>query len=90
MNEGLMIHPMHLHGMPHVVVAKDGYPLPRPTVRHAQHRARRALGRDRRAGQARDLGVPLPHPLPRRAPNGMFGMVTALIVDVSRCRLSAT
>ncbi len=30
MNEGLMIHPMHLHGMPQLVFAKDGYPLPQP------------------------------------------------------------
>ncbi|HLA41897.1 MAG TPA: multicopper oxidase domain-containing protein [Aggregatilineales bacterium] len=30
MNEGLMIHPMHLHGMPQLVIAKDGYPLPQP------------------------------------------------------------
>jgi uncharacterized cupredoxin-like copper-binding protein len=30
MNEGLQIHPMHLHGMPQKVVAKDGHLLPRP------------------------------------------------------------
>ena len=30
MNEGLMIHPMHLHGMPMTVIAKDGYLLPQP------------------------------------------------------------
>lgn len=30
MNEGLMIHPMHLHGMPKLVIAKDGYTLPMP------------------------------------------------------------
>src|SRR3546814_153135 len=30
MNEGLQIHPMHLHGVPQLVVAKDGYPLPQP------------------------------------------------------------
>ncbi len=27
MNEGLMMHPWHLHGMPMLVVARDGYPL---------------------------------------------------------------
>jgi hypothetical protein len=27
MNEGLQIHPMHLHGLPQLVVAKDGFPL---------------------------------------------------------------
>lgn len=30
MNEGLMIHPMHLHGIPQLVIAKDGYNLPMP------------------------------------------------------------
>jgi manganese oxidase len=30
MNEGLMIHPMHLHGVPQLVIAKDGYNLPAP------------------------------------------------------------
>lgn len=30
MNEGLMIHPMHLHGMPQLVFAKDGFQLPQP------------------------------------------------------------
>jgi plastocyanin len=27
MNEGLQIHPMHLHGLPQLVIAKDGFPL---------------------------------------------------------------
>jgi plastocyanin len=30
MNEGQQIHPMHLHGIPQLVIAKDGYPLPQP------------------------------------------------------------
>ncbi len=30
MNEGQQIHPMHLHGIPQLVTAKDGYPLPQP------------------------------------------------------------
>ena len=30
MNEGLMIHPMHLHGMAPLVIAKDGYLQPMP------------------------------------------------------------
>jgi FtsP/CotA-like multicopper oxidase with cupredoxin domain len=30
MNEGAMIHPMHLHGMPQKVVATDGWVLPVP------------------------------------------------------------
>lgn len=30
MNEGQIIHPMHLHGLTMTVVEKDGYPLPQP------------------------------------------------------------
>ncbi len=30
MNEGQQIHPMHLHGIPQLVIAKDGFPLPQP------------------------------------------------------------
>src|SRR6185503_17614741 len=30
MNEGMMIHPMHLHGMHMTVIAKDGWPVPAP------------------------------------------------------------
>jgi plastocyanin len=29
-NEGLQIHPMHLHGIPQLVIAKDGFPVPEP------------------------------------------------------------
>jgi FtsP/CotA-like multicopper oxidase with cupredoxin domain len=29
-NEGLTVHPMHLHGIPQLVIAKDGFPLPQP------------------------------------------------------------
>jgi FtsP/CotA-like multicopper oxidase with cupredoxin domain len=27
MSEGLQIHPMHLHGLPQLVIAKDGFPI---------------------------------------------------------------
>ncbi len=30
LNEGVMAHPMHLHGMAQTVIAKDGFPLPQP------------------------------------------------------------
>jgi len=30
MNEGQMAHPMHLHGLGQLVIAKDGYPLASP------------------------------------------------------------
>jgi manganese oxidase len=29
-NEGLQVHPMHLHHMPQLVVAKEGFPLDQP------------------------------------------------------------
>ena len=32
MNEGLEVHPMHLHGMPQEVIARDGYPLDSPYI----------------------------------------------------------
>lgn len=30
MNEGTMVHPVHLHGLTFEVFARDGYPLPQP------------------------------------------------------------
>jgi FtsP/CotA-like multicopper oxidase with cupredoxin domain len=30
MNEGQMAHPIHLHGIPYEIFARDGYPLPQP------------------------------------------------------------
>ena len=30
LNEGLQIHPMHLHGIPQLVIGKDGFALPEP------------------------------------------------------------
>jgi FtsP/CotA-like multicopper oxidase with cupredoxin domain len=35
-NEGFQIHPMHLHGLPGMVVAKDGFAFP---ALHGGHRA---------------------------------------------------
>ena len=76
-NEGLQIHPMHLHGLPQLVIGEDGYPLASPyTRRHARGRARAAVhdarARDvrlpRAEQHARHLGLPLPHPHPRRRP----------------------
>ncbi|MGH2581716.1 MAG: multicopper oxidase domain-containing protein [Anaerolineales bacterium] len=38
LNEGLLIHPMHLHGLEQLVFAKDGWNLPQPyPMRNAQH-----------------------------------------------------
>ena len=69
-NEGLQIHPMHLHGVPQLVVAKDGFPLPQPytvdTLNVAPGERYTVLVRPDRGAQGR-VGVPLPHPQPRGA-----------------------
>ena len=82
MNEGLQIHPMHLHGMPQLVVAKDGYTLPTP---HYEDTVLVAPGeRIDVIVDATEVGAwayhchVLTH---AEGPDGMFGMVTALIVE---------
>jgi FtsP/CotA-like multicopper oxidase with cupredoxin domain len=81
MNEGLQIHPMHLHGVPQLVVAKDGYALPAP---HYEDTVLVAPGeRIDVIIEATEVGIwayhchVLTH---AESPDGMFGMVTALIV----------
>jgi FtsP/CotA-like multicopper oxidase with cupredoxin domain/plastocyanin len=82
MNEGLQIHPMHLHGIPQLVVAKDGWTLPTP---HFEDTVLVAPGeRVDVIVDATEVGVwafhchILTH---AEGPDGMFGMVTALIVE---------
>jgi FtsP/CotA-like multicopper oxidase with cupredoxin domain len=82
MNEGLQIHPMHLHGIRQLVIAKDGYSLPDP---HYEDTVLVAPGeRIDVLVEATELGAwafhchILTH---AEGPNGMFGMVTALIVE---------
>jgi manganese oxidase len=82
MNEGLQVHPMHLHGMAQLVIAKDGYPLPTP---HKEDTVLVAPGeRVTVLIQATEPGVwawhchILTH---AEREDGMFGMVTALIVE---------
>lgn len=82
MNEGMMIHPMHLHGMPMLVIAKDGYPQPMPWKCDTLNIA---------PGERWDVIVECDNPgvwafhchiLPHaESEHGMFGMVTALIVQ---------
>jgi manganese oxidase len=82
MNEGLQIHPMHLHGLAQLVIAKDGYPTPVPyqvdTLDVAPGERYTVLV------HATDLGVwawhchILSH---AEGENGMFGMVTTFIVQ---------
>jgi FtsP/CotA-like multicopper oxidase with cupredoxin domain len=81
MNEGLQIHPMHLHGIPQLVVAKDGWTLPTP---HFEDTVLVAPGeRIDVIVDATEVGTwafhchVLTH---AEGPDGMFGMVTALVV----------
>ena len=82
MNEGLQIHPMHLHGIPQMVIARDGYPLPQPYMEDTV-----LVSPGERVDvlvEATELGVwalhchVLTH---AEGPDGMFGMVTAFIVE---------
>jgi len=81
-NEGLQIHPMHLHQMPQLVFAKDGFPLDRPqwedTVNVAPGERFSVLV------HASDPGVWVLHChilTHAEREEGMFGMVTAMIVE---------
>lgn len=81
-NDGAMIHPMHLHGYHFEVIAQDGFPLEQPYMADTLMIA---------PGQRYDVVVRANYPgawafhchiLPHvEGPQGMFGMVTALIVE---------
>lgn len=81
-NEGLLIHPFHLHGMPQLVIAKDGYPLPVPYLADTVNVA---------PGERYDVVIDCTEPGPwayhchilthAESRQGMFGMVTALVVQ---------
>jgi manganese oxidase len=83
MNEGVMMHPWHLHGMPMRVVARDGYPLGSAAFTCD------TLGVN--PGERWDVVVRCDEPgawafhchiLPHaEGMDGMFGMVTALVVQ---------
>lgn len=82
MNEGLMIHPMHLHGVPQLVFAKDGYPLPAPFMCDTLNIA---------PGERYDVIVDCTHPgvwawhchilTHAESRAGLHGMTTALIIE---------
>jgi manganese oxidase len=82
MNEGLMIHPMHLHGMPMTVIAQDGWLLPQPykcdTLNIAPGQRFEALIEATEPGIWAFHCHILNH---AESDHGMFGMVTALIVE---------
>jgi len=81
MNEGQMIHPMHLHGMPQQVFAKDGWNLPQPymcdTVNIAPGERYDSIVDCTEAGVWAFHCHILSH---AEGPTGMYGMVTVLIV----------
>ncbi|HEU5016013.1 MAG TPA: copper oxidase [Roseiflexaceae bacterium] len=82
MNEGLMIHPMHLHGLPQLVIAKDGWPQPQPWMCDTINVA---------PGERWDVIVDCTEPgvwafhchilSHAESEHGMFGMVTALVIE---------
>ncbi len=82
LNEGLMSHPMHLHGMPQLIFAKDGYHLPTPYMADTVLIS---------PGERYDVLIDCTEPgawayhchILNHAEGqmGMFGMVTALVVN---------
>jgi FtsP/CotA-like multicopper oxidase with cupredoxin domain len=82
MNEGMMIHPMHLHGMHMTVITKDGWPQPAPwkcdTLNIAPGERWDCIVNCNNPGVWAFHCHILPH---AESDHGMFGMVTALIVE---------
>ncbi|HEX2719240.1 MAG TPA: copper oxidase [Gemmatimonadaceae bacterium] len=82
MNEGMMIHPMHLHGMHMTVIDKDGWPQPAPwkcdTLNVAPGERWDVIVNCNNPGVWAFHCHILPH---AESEHGMFGMVTALIVN---------
>ena len=83
MNEGVMAHPMHLHGQTGWVVAKDGFPLPAPYRADTIN-----VAPGERYTVVYDADMPgtwvwhchvLSHV--KKSDGAMFGMLTALIVE---------
>ncbi len=82
MNEGMMIHPMHLHGMHMTVFAKDGWNLSAPwkcdTLNVAPGERYDVIVNCKSKGVWAFHCHILPH---AESEHGMFGMVTAVIVS---------
>jgi FtsP/CotA-like multicopper oxidase with cupredoxin domain len=82
MNEGLLIHPMHLHGIPQRVFSKDGYNLASTYLCDTLNIA---------PGERYDVIVDCTEPglwayhchilTHAESAKGMFGMVTVLVVE---------
>jgi len=83
MNEGIMMHPWHLHGMPMRVVARDGYPLGSAAFTcdtlgvNPGERWDVVIECDEPGAWAFHCHI-LPH---AEGSDGMYGMVTALVVQ---------
>jgi FtsP/CotA-like multicopper oxidase with cupredoxin domain len=82
MNEGLLIHPMHLHGIEQVVFSKDGWNLPQPytcdTLNIAPGERYDVLVNCHTPGAWAFHCHILSH---AESPKGMFGMVIALVIQ---------
>ena len=82
MNEGQMAHPIHLHGLTYEIFARDGYPLPQPfrcdTITVAPGERWDALVVADNPGVWAFHCHILSH---AESPQGMFGMVSVLIVE---------
>ena len=82
MNEGQMVHPIHLHGLTYEVFARDGYPLPQPfrcdTITVAPGERWDAIVVADSPGVWAFHCHILSH---AEAPQGMFGMVSVLVVE---------
>ena len=82
MNEGMQIHPMHLHGMHMTVIDKDGWAQPAPwkcdTLNIAPGERWDVIVDANKPGIWAFHCHMLNH---AETPQGMFGMVTALIVE---------
>jgi uncharacterized cupredoxin-like copper-binding protein len=80
-NEGVLGHPMHLHGMPQLVIAKDGFSLPQPyqvdTIWVAPGERYSVLVHADQVGTWAFHCHILTH---AESSTGMFGMVTAFVV----------
>ena len=86
LNEGMQVHPMHLHGVTQLVIAKDGFPLPEPytvdtlSVAPGERYTVLVHPTDEHQGVWAFHCHILPHV---EGLDGMFGMVTALVVTES-------
>jgi FtsP/CotA-like multicopper oxidase with cupredoxin domain len=89
MNEGQMMHPWHLHGMPMRIVARDGYPLGPAAFTcdtlgvNPGERWDAVVTCDESGAWAFHCHI-LPH---AEGMDGMYGMVTALVVQPTSARV---